>query len=227
MIDLLAQLKGVARSGDGWTARCPAHDDRHNSLSIHHRDGRWLLRCHAGCGWQAIIDALGVEAADLFDDGKRGGGRVIPSDNRATAQRSCEGSQISVFANSGLSLAAARGAFTAVSANKSNAVIDLHSVMRAGTDRDFGGAECHLKFLRGINRHDAYGHHGRQRNWKHCNKDKKIRSSCIHRCCTSRLWLSCRPLAPSARWWTTSKESSPLCAPQSAPATDQLWDREA
>jgi hypothetical protein len=76
----------VARSGDGWTARCPAHDDRHNSLSIHHRDGRWLLRCHAGCGWQAIVDALRIDAADLFDgeEGRRGG--LIPSDNRATAQ---------------------------------------------------------------------------------------------------------------------------------------------
>jgi hypothetical protein len=90
MIDLLAQLKGVARGGDGWTARCPAHDDRHNSLSIHHRDGRWLLRCHAGCSWQAIIDAVGIDAADLFDDEERGGGRFNPSDNRATAQRSCE-----------------------------------------------------------------------------------------------------------------------------------------
>src|SRR3954465_4712228 len=86
MIDLLAQLKGVARPGDGWAARCPAHEDRHNSLSIHHRDGRWLLRCHAGCGWQAIIDALGVDAAELFEDGKRGGGRLNRSDNRATAQ---------------------------------------------------------------------------------------------------------------------------------------------
>ena len=75
MTDLLAQLKGVARSGDGWTARCPAHDDRHNSLSIHHRDGRWLLKCHAGCGWQEIVDALRIDAADLFDDeeGRRGG----------------------------------------------------------------------------------------------------------------------------------------------------------
>jgi hypothetical protein len=86
MTDLLAQLKGVARSGDGWTARCPAHDDRHNSLSIHHRDGRWLLKCHAGCGWQDIIDALRIDTADLFDgeEGRRGG--LIPFDNRATAQ---------------------------------------------------------------------------------------------------------------------------------------------
>jgi hypothetical protein len=86
MIDLLAQLSGVGRSGDGWTARCPAHSDRQNSLSIHHRDGRWLLKCHAGCEWQAIIAALGVVAADLFDDEERGGGRRTAARNRATAQ---------------------------------------------------------------------------------------------------------------------------------------------
>lgn len=86
MIDLLARLQGVGRSGDGWTARCPAHDDRHNSLSIHHRDGRWLLRCHAGCGWQEIVDVLRIDAADLFDGDEGRGGGLIPSDNRATAQ---------------------------------------------------------------------------------------------------------------------------------------------
>jgi putative DNA primase/helicase len=64
---LLARLKGVVPSGTGWTARCPAHADGRNSLSIHHRDGRWLLCCHAGCGWRAIIGAIGMEAAELFD----------------------------------------------------------------------------------------------------------------------------------------------------------------
>jgi hypothetical protein len=64
MTDLLARLKDVCRSGDGW---CPAHADWRNSLSIHHRDGRWLLKCHAGCGWQEIINALGIEASGLFD----------------------------------------------------------------------------------------------------------------------------------------------------------------
>jgi hypothetical protein len=86
MSDLLASLKGVRPSGNGWTALCPAHDDRHNSLSVHHRDGRWLFKCHAGCGWQEIIDKLGMTADDLFDDERRGGGGPIPSDNRATAQ---------------------------------------------------------------------------------------------------------------------------------------------
>ena len=66
--DFLARLTGVRRSGDGWTARCPGHDDRRNSLSIHHRNGRWLIRCHAGCGWREIVIAMGLTPADLFDN---------------------------------------------------------------------------------------------------------------------------------------------------------------
>jgi putative DNA primase/helicase len=70
---LLASLKGVVRSGTGWTAHCPAHADRRNSLSIHHRDGRWLLYCHAGCSWRAIIDRIFIQPADLFNDNWRAG----------------------------------------------------------------------------------------------------------------------------------------------------------
>ena len=40
--------------------RCPAHDDHRNSLSVHYRDGHWLLYCHAGCEWQDIVQALGL-----------------------------------------------------------------------------------------------------------------------------------------------------------------------
>ena len=88
MTDLLARLKGVARSGNGWTARCPAHDDQHNSLSIDHRDGRWLIYCHAGCGFQAIIDALGIEACRAVRRDGGAGASIIPLGNRATAQPS-------------------------------------------------------------------------------------------------------------------------------------------
>src|SRR5262249_58192188 len=78
MIDLLARLIDVRASGDGWTARCPGHDDQHNSLSVKHCDGRWLLKCHAGCDWRTIVDALAIDAADLFDTAGRGGGANIP-----------------------------------------------------------------------------------------------------------------------------------------------------
>lgn len=53
----------------GWTATCPAHDDRHPSLSIAEGDdGRVLLHRHAGCEPTAIVAVLGLEMLDLFCD---------------------------------------------------------------------------------------------------------------------------------------------------------------
>jgi hypothetical protein len=54
-------------SGDGWTCRCPAHDDRNPSLSINvGDDGRVLLRCHRGCSIEEIVGSVGMTLADLF-----------------------------------------------------------------------------------------------------------------------------------------------------------------
>ena len=70
------------KAGQGWLASCPAHDDRHPSLSLADgQDGRLLARCHAGCEWTAILDALrglglvagrgNVRAPDLAELAKR------------------------------------------------------------------------------------------------------------------------------------------------------------
>ena len=65
--DLLGRLKGVRRLGEGWMACCPAHDDQHASLSVGQGDdGRWLLYCHAGCTFEAVVDAVGIDTRDLF-----------------------------------------------------------------------------------------------------------------------------------------------------------------
>lgn len=65
----LAERLGGRRSGDGWVARCPAHDDRNASLSIRTGDGgRTLAKCHAGCPFEAIVRASGIESADLFPE---------------------------------------------------------------------------------------------------------------------------------------------------------------
>ena len=62
--DVLPTLKGLKRSGEGWTARCPAHDDRRNSLSVSAgAEGQALLHCHAGCSYEAIQAALGLGGA--------------------------------------------------------------------------------------------------------------------------------------------------------------------
>ncbi len=89
VIDLLARLTHVRKNGSGWTARCPGHEDRQNSLSIGQgKDGRWLLKCHAGCDLGQITAALGIDAADLFDKQSKGeGGVVYPPGNSALVQQ--------------------------------------------------------------------------------------------------------------------------------------------
>jgi hypothetical protein len=71
VMNIIELLKGVSKSANGWEARCPAHEDKHSSLSVTHRDGKWLLRCHADCPVDAIVSALGIEISDLFDDAMR------------------------------------------------------------------------------------------------------------------------------------------------------------
>jgi hypothetical protein len=62
-----ARLNSVRRSGNGWVARCPAHEDRSPSLSIGRgRDGRTLLHCFAGCSIEDICAALRIRVGDLF-----------------------------------------------------------------------------------------------------------------------------------------------------------------
>lgn len=46
------------RSGAGYVACCPSHDDRSPSLSLRDADGRVLVHCHAGCAQSDVIDAL-------------------------------------------------------------------------------------------------------------------------------------------------------------------------
>ncbi|MFG0313131.1 MAG: hypothetical protein ACF8LL_02940, partial [Phycisphaerales bacterium] len=68
---LIARLGEAGRqpreAGDGWIARCPAHDDEKPSLSISAgRDGRALLHCFAGCSPEAVVESLGMSMQDLF-----------------------------------------------------------------------------------------------------------------------------------------------------------------
>jgi hypothetical protein len=55
----IAHLLRGKRSGAGWSAPCPAHEDEHESLSIGEgRDGKLLLKCHAGCTFEEILAAI-------------------------------------------------------------------------------------------------------------------------------------------------------------------------
>lgn len=64
---ILSKLPDAKQSGKGWSARCPAHEDRRASLSIAEGDdGRALVKCHAGCKTDAICAAVGLTVLDLM-----------------------------------------------------------------------------------------------------------------------------------------------------------------
>ena len=64
---VLSHFKGVRKSTNGWTACCPAHQDRHPSLSIGvGKDRRILLKCHAGCTFESIVQAAHLSISDVF-----------------------------------------------------------------------------------------------------------------------------------------------------------------
>lgn len=70
--DILNRLTGVKGGSGQWYARCPAHDDKHQSLSVSvGQDGRVLLNCHAGCSVENVAAAMGLTVKDLFVDKQR------------------------------------------------------------------------------------------------------------------------------------------------------------
>jgi len=74
--NVLSKLNGVKPAGDAqWSARCPAHDDHRQSLSVSvGEDGRVLLHCHANCTLDQICSSMNMAPADLFEthgNGKR------------------------------------------------------------------------------------------------------------------------------------------------------------
>lgn len=64
--EFLSLLKNVKKSGNGWTALCPSHDDNENSLSIGRNGNKILVNCFAGCTAEQVVAALGLRMKDLF-----------------------------------------------------------------------------------------------------------------------------------------------------------------
>jgi putative DNA primase/helicase len=63
------------KSGSGWMARCPAHDDREPSLSLQDVSGKLLVHCHAGCPQAAVVAAL--KALGLWTEPRQSMGIIV------------------------------------------------------------------------------------------------------------------------------------------------------
>jgi hypothetical protein len=74
------RVKGAKRRADGpwWDGRCPAHPDDHGSLSWRDGDRGLIVKCHAGCGREAIAQAVGLPLAQLSHAGNGNGSQPRP-----------------------------------------------------------------------------------------------------------------------------------------------------
>lgn len=64
---ILARLDGVRKSGQGYIAKCPAHEDKSPSLSLKEAaNGDVVLHCFAGCSHVAVMESIGLKESDLF-----------------------------------------------------------------------------------------------------------------------------------------------------------------
>lgn len=72
MREFLSHFKNVIKSGENYTALCPAHNDHKNSLSIGLSKDRTkiLINCFAGCLTEKILKNAGLQVSDLFIDTK-------------------------------------------------------------------------------------------------------------------------------------------------------------
>lgn len=64
----LRHFKIKKRYGDKSQCQCPAHDDKHASLTITKGRKCTLFYCHAGCTVDEVLNAAGLEKKDTFYD---------------------------------------------------------------------------------------------------------------------------------------------------------------
>jgi DNA-binding transcriptional ArsR family regulator len=68
VLPLLKGVKTLRNGKPGYSACCPAHNDKNPSLTIweDETDGHVGIHCFAGCSHQAVIESIGLEASDLY-----------------------------------------------------------------------------------------------------------------------------------------------------------------
>lgn len=63
----LSHFPDKKKTKNGYEAKCPAHDDKRESLSIGLSENeKILLKCQAGCDYKAVLEAIGEKESILF-----------------------------------------------------------------------------------------------------------------------------------------------------------------
>ena len=92
---VLSRLPKSFRSGTGFSAHCPSHNDTKPSLSINEaEDGRVLMHCHAGCDLNDILSKLELTTSDLFSDSGQNSGLTLRQMHPVTYSRAIHSSEM-------------------------------------------------------------------------------------------------------------------------------------
>lgn len=58
--------KYIRNTRKGFSARCPAHEDRTASLAVSEGENGTVIHCFAGCQTDDVLGALGLTFSDLY-----------------------------------------------------------------------------------------------------------------------------------------------------------------
>lgn len=94
-----SRLGKARRSGQGYVALCPAHNDHRPSLSVNldETNGRVLMCCGAGCPIESVLEAIGLNLADVApDDAPRSADRPPVAVARRYEYHAADGTLIAI-----------------------------------------------------------------------------------------------------------------------------------
>jgi len=101
--DVVQRFANLRKMRRGWSARCSAHDDRENSLSLAiGDDGRLLIYCFAGCRPEAVLRAIGLDWHDVFPERRPGAGPARLLRRRSVTEIALEIARRQAWARSGV-----------------------------------------------------------------------------------------------------------------------------
>ena len=77
-----SKLEKVKPTRNGIEALCPAHDDKKASLTASHTSDKILFNCQAGCSFDKVVSALGMEETQFFAQEEKTQPKTIESTYR-------------------------------------------------------------------------------------------------------------------------------------------------
>ena len=77
-----SKLKRAKKTSNGIQALCPAHDDKSPSLTASFTKDKILFKCQAGCSFESVVSALGMDESQFFAQEEKHLPKIIESTYR-------------------------------------------------------------------------------------------------------------------------------------------------